>query len=175
MGKTNSKPTVVTRFRNDTPLRILKDCINYPIEIKTNGGSQNKGNNNVKGTLKVVEDNMNVIFDTNKLVKGNSIKYIVLPDIMRFNPLLKGQDELVYTNKESKQIYKSKFNDKKSFDKKTHNKKEKALHIDSEAINLVKELEKREAQKNDDKKGNSQKRKLEQETTNTRALKKAKK
>ncbi|KAL6927567.1 hypothetical protein ACO0SA_004189 [Hanseniaspora valbyensis] len=165
---TTSKPVVTTRYRNDIPLRLLKECINYPIELKTANTSGNSKKNNSKiyqGTLKDVSDNMNVILDETTIIQGNKIKYIVLPDIMRFNPLLKGKDELVYKNKEVKKNFKNKISNKSQTETKKKNTKAKKEQKQTDAKDLAKELEKRESLKKEGVKNN--KRKLEQEENKT--------
>lgn len=157
--KADNKPIAVTRYRNDTPLRILKECINYPIEVKTaktSGGKTSKSKM-YQGILKEASDNMNVVLDEGNIIQGNKIKYIVLPDIMRFNPLLKGRDELVYKNNETKQKFKNKTENKRPDATK---KKESRKQKEADVKDLVKELEQRESSKNTDK---NKKRKLEQE------------
>lgn len=156
--KAANNPIAVTRYRNDTPLRLLKECINYPIEIKTvkTSGSKNTKSKVYQGILKEASDNMNVVLNEGNIIQGNKIKYIVLPDIMRFNPLLKGRDELVYKNKETKQKFKNKTETKRPDASK---KKESRKEQEADVKDLVKELEQRESSKNADK---NKKRKLEQ-------------
>ncbi|KAL6945746.1 hypothetical protein ACO0OE_002723 [Hanseniaspora uvarum] len=128
----NNNKQVVIKSHSKIPVKILTESINYPVSVVT---IKNKRN---KGTLKsVVNNTLNVKVD-DKIIKGNDIKYIVLPDIMRFNPLL--NEVLEYDN--------SKIRTKKTNSKKKNKKKEDKVDVkDREIKALMKELDKRENRK----------------------------
>jgi small nuclear ribonucleoprotein (snRNP)-like protein len=128
----NNNKQVVIKSHSKIPVKILTESINYPVSVVT---IKNKHN---KGTLKsVVNNTLNVKVD-DKIIKGNNIKYIVLPDIMRFNPLL--NEVLEYDN--------SKIRTKKTNSKKKNKKKEDKVDVkDREIKALMKELDKRENRK----------------------------
>ena len=123
---------VVVKSHSKIPVKILTESINYPVTIVTSKNKQNKG------YLKnVLTDTLNLKVD-DKIIKGNDIKYIVLPDIMRFNPIL--NEVLEYDN--------SRVKTKNSNKKKVIKKKEDKEDVKNREIKeLMKELEKREIRK----------------------------
>lgn len=136
------KKQVVVKSHSKIPVKILTESINYPVTIVTSKNKQNKG------TLKsVVTDTLNLKLD-DKIIKGNDIKYIVLPDIMRFNPIL--NEVFEYDNSKVK-------TKKKNNNKKVNKKKEDKQDVkDREIKELMKEIDKRENRKRqaeDDTKG----------------------
>ena len=137
---------VVVKSHSKIPVKILTESINYPVTIVTSKNKQNKG------TLKsVLTDTLNLKVD-DKIIKGNDIKYIVLPDIMRFNPIL--NEVLEYDN--------SRVKTKNSNKKKVIKKKEDKEDVKNREIKeLMKELDKRE----------NRKRQAEDDTTGTKKQK----
>lgn len=127
------KKSVVIKYRSKLPVKILSECVNYPVTIATLNNKLNKG------TLKDIETNtLNTKLD-DKAIKGNDIKYIVLPDIMRFNPLF--NEVLEYNHVKLKNKHK---NNKKSSKKPNDVKK---YNQEREIKNLVGEINKRENRK----------------------------
>lgn len=127
------KKSIVIKYRSKIPVKILSECVNYPVSIVT---SNNKLN---KGILKNIETNtLNAKLD-DKAIKGNDIKYVVLPDIMRFNPLL--NEVLEYNNNKLKNK-----NKKNNTSSKKHHGVEKN-NKEREIKNLVSEINKRESRK----------------------------
>lgn len=127
------KKSVVIKYRSKLPVKILTECVNYPVTIATLNNKHNKG------TLKNIETKtLNAKLD-DKAIKGNNIKYIVLPDIMRFNPLF--NEVLEYNNNKLKSKHKK---TKKSLKKPDNAKKS---NQEREIKNLVSEINKRENRK----------------------------